>query len=121
MSAFFLAILIGFGVSAATVIFLGVQLVVRQEQLLYYLNKNKYDRWSELTTFGPFGPGGRNARKVLRYMKSDLDNDSPEIFERKQRFRESKGRFWIAFLVMWGMCLLLAIVGLLYKRYMPNT
>jgi len=56
-------------------------------KLSFYLQREKYDRWSELTTIGSFGPGGSNPFKWFPYLYGDLDNDDKVIFRHKERIR----------------------------------
>jgi hypothetical protein len=52
-------------------------------KLYFYLKKEKYDRWCELTTIGNFGPGGSNPFRGFPYIYSD--QDSEDIIIRKYK------------------------------------
>ncbi len=56
-------------------------------KLSRYLKKNKYARWRELTTVGPFGPGGANLLRGLPYLYSSLDCEDEEILRYKDAIR----------------------------------
>lgn len=56
-------------------------------KVYFYLQKEKYDRWCELTTIGNFGPGGSNPFKWFPYLYSELDNEDKVIFRYKERIR----------------------------------
>ena len=56
-------------------------------KLSFYVKKNKYDRWRELSTIGPFGPGLANPFKGWRYIYGEVDNEDEIILRYKDKIK----------------------------------
>lgn len=85
---FFIYISIVFGIS---MMLSGVYAYLQLQRLGYWLKKNKYERWKDLTTsetqFGEVGPGMGNTKKMWNYFYSDLDNEIEKILRLKDSFK----------------------------------
>jgi len=56
-------------------------------KLRYYLKKNNYLRWHEITTIANVS-GGANPVRLFRYVYSDIDNEDQFIFNNKNKLRK---------------------------------
>lgn len=56
-------------------------------KLSFYLKKERYNRWCELTMIGKFGPGGVNPLKGFSYIYGDQDNDDETIRKYKNNIK----------------------------------
>jgi len=68
-------------------ILIGIYVIFFSEKLNSYLKKNKYQRWSYLTTFLGFGPGARNSARWMSYIFSKMDNKDKNIFLYKKKIK----------------------------------
>lgn len=89
--------------------------VVYNMKLYFYLKKEKYDRWSDLTTLGSFGPGGSNPIRWMPYLKSDLDNDDENIRRYKNNVRLGLRQSLFIFIALLVNATILAVLIVMSK------
>jgi hypothetical protein len=83
--------------------------------LYFYLMKNNYDRWCELTSIGNFGPGGSNPFKWFPYLYNQVDIDNKDILRYKNRVR-----FWLRASFFAFLGLIVQIVLLVFLIMLPQ-
>ena len=81
--------------------------------------KKNYDRWSELTSIGAYGPGGLNPFKWFPYIYNDLDTENEDIRRYKDRIRFCLKYGLIFLLAMLINSVILAFLIMLSKAKMP--
>lgn len=66
---------------------IGFLVFVQNARLYFYLRKNKYDRWRELTYTRVSGTGGSNPIRWFGYLYSEVDNDDSCVLRFKDSIR----------------------------------
>ena len=82
---------------------------IKGRNLYTYLNKNKLERWQELTTIGDWGPGMFNFFELISYSYSTIDNDDKNILKLKHSLRNGLKYSLLFLIVIIIICCLLII------------
>lgn len=99
-----LFVLISFAFSLCTVIY--------SLKLYFYLKKNNYSRWCDLTTLGKYGSGYSNPKKWIPYLHNELDSDDEVI----RRYKDNIKLYYRQAIVSFIGLFIFVIIGGVYLK-----